>query len=325
MDDQYKVSIIIPHYNTPDLLKKLLSTIPDNKEIQTIVVDDHSDEDSRAKVRELETLYADRPMLFLDNTSAHNAGTARNIGLKYAQGKWLMFADADDYFLPGFYEGIKKYFDTGYDMIFFQPISCRLDTGEVGKRHLDYAGYINDYFNKPCVKTEAILRYKWAASWSKLIRASVVKEHNIRFESIKYSNDNVFSAQIGLFAKEIAVSKETIYCVVYRDGSLTTDMDITSFDIRTWAKIRKFRFLKTHLTKEELHDCDAYQLAIAQLLIILRRGYGLRCFTKYLKLFQKNQMLIFDIRMFNPVYFLQWLSECRKEREIVRSQTSSVE
>ena len=42
MSKEYKqnLSIIIPHYNTPDLLGKLIDSIPDTDDIQIIVVDD---------------------------------------------------------------------------------------------------------------------------------------------------------------------------------------------------------------------------------------------------------------------------------------------
>ena len=37
------LSIIIPHYNGSDLLEKLLSSIPQKREIQIIVIDDKSE------------------------------------------------------------------------------------------------------------------------------------------------------------------------------------------------------------------------------------------------------------------------------------------
>ena len=44
MENQYKrnLSIIIPHYNTPDLLEKLIKSIPHINDIQIIVIDDNS-------------------------------------------------------------------------------------------------------------------------------------------------------------------------------------------------------------------------------------------------------------------------------------------
>ncbi|HLW07160.1 MAG TPA: glycosyltransferase, partial [Marinilabiliaceae bacterium] len=40
---KYKFSIIIPHRNTPDLLKRCLGSIPVDDAIQIIIVDDGSD------------------------------------------------------------------------------------------------------------------------------------------------------------------------------------------------------------------------------------------------------------------------------------------
>ena len=51
------LSIVIPHFNKPDLLEKLLASIPQDKnDIQTIVVDDQS-----------ETLYLDAVEKLKDN------------------------------------------------------------------------------------------------------------------------------------------------------------------------------------------------------------------------------------------------------------------
>ena len=44
MENEYQLTIIIPHHNIPDLLRKLLASIPKRNSIQIIVVDDHSTE-----------------------------------------------------------------------------------------------------------------------------------------------------------------------------------------------------------------------------------------------------------------------------------------
>ena len=36
-------SIVIPHYNIPDLLERALNSIPQREDIEIIVVDDNSD------------------------------------------------------------------------------------------------------------------------------------------------------------------------------------------------------------------------------------------------------------------------------------------
>ena len=42
-DIEVKYTIIIPHKNIPELLERCLKSIPNNKNIQTIVVDDASE------------------------------------------------------------------------------------------------------------------------------------------------------------------------------------------------------------------------------------------------------------------------------------------
>lgn len=89
-------SIIIPHKNIPDLLRRCLDSIPQRPDIQIIVVDDNSCSDKvdfahfPGREREgVEIVYTREGL---------GAGYARNVGLRHAKGRWLLFADADDYF-----------------------------------------------------------------------------------------------------------------------------------------------------------------------------------------------------------------------------------
>ncbi len=308
MDYKYNVSVIIPHYNTPDLLGKLLSTIPNKDDIQIIIIDDHSDNASKDRLYDILRKYSSRNILCLDNnTQEHNAGVSRNIGLDHAEGKWLLFADADDYFLPDLYEKISSYFDSDYDLVYFPPISKDVESNMISFRHIGYVRHIYDYLRDPSPGTEAVLRFRWIPVWSRLIRASLVRKNNIRFESVKYANDEMFSTQLGFYAKTISISDETIYCLSYRAGSLTNDRGKAAFDVRSSVKIRKFKFLKAHLNKQEFYDAEAFRISIVQLLIIIHRRYGLRYLIKYLKIFADNGMLIFDNRLINPAYIANWV------------------
>ncbi len=308
MKFDYRLSIIIPHHNNPELLKKLLSTIPDNHEIQTIVVDDHSSDEVKIQLRKLQSACEDRNVFFYDNDSGeHNAGAARNVGLAHAEGKWLLFADSDDYFLDGFYDIIEKYLDSDYDIVYFSPTSIDMEIGGIGERHRGYIRYIKKYRRWPRLANEINLRYFCPYPWSKLIRRSIVWENNIRFDSVKFSNDEMFSVRTGFFARRITASDETIYCVTRRTGSLTTQQDLDAFDIRVQVSIRKFWFLKTHLNKRELHACEICRIAILKLLTIIRRKYGRQCFAEYFRLFRKNHMLPFDLRVLKPVPIIHWI------------------
>ena len=101
-------SIRIPHYDIPDLLMRCLKSIPVSKEIQVIVVDDNSPHADTYLERYPEL---SRPYLeFIRTTKGGGAGYARNVGLDHAKGQWLLFADADDFFVEDIYIKIKCIF-----------------------------------------------------------------------------------------------------------------------------------------------------------------------------------------------------------------------
>lgn len=114
-----QISIIVPHYNTPDSLLKLLHTIPDREEVEVIVADDNSSvplEDLQQKLKQFP-----RVQFIVNDSGTKGAGASRNVALKKAVGKWILFADADDFFTEDFYEKLVPYLDSDYDLVYFPP------------------------------------------------------------------------------------------------------------------------------------------------------------------------------------------------------------
>ena len=111
-------SIIIPHKEIPDLLMRCLKSIPVSEDIQVIVVDDNSTgaDTYLDKYPELSRPYLE----FVRTTKGGGAGYARNVGLEHAKGKWILFADADDFFVDDMYGIICSYADSEADVIFFK-------------------------------------------------------------------------------------------------------------------------------------------------------------------------------------------------------------
>ena len=250
------VSIIIPHYNTPLFLEKLLLSIPEREDIEVIVVDDESSE-NLSDFNRIKASFSGRSnVTFLVNFYGKGAGGARNTGLSYAKGKWLLFADADDIFTEGFYETISKHFESEADVIYFMPESKNPLTGEKTQRSLPYKKLIEDYINIGDAKSEIRLRYRFWTPWSKLIRHSIVSDNNIRYDEIMYSNDVMFQTRVALKAGKIEAFTDTIYCLSESIGGLTTNKNAKALSIRQEAITRYFMLLKNHLTKKEMSYLD---------------------------------------------------------------------
>ena len=116
----FNYSIIIPHKNIPSLLRRCLDSIPERDDLEIIVVDDNSKEDT---IRDLQTIHRNN-LQIIYTKEGKGAGYARNVGISKAQGKWILFADADDFFLPNVIEKISPYSDCPQKLILFNSI-CR--------------------------------------------------------------------------------------------------------------------------------------------------------------------------------------------------------
>lgn len=286
-----KLSIIIPHYNCPSFLRTLLLSIPNLSDIQVIVVDDKST-DYQEQYKNLKEEFAGKNIIFLENDGIKSAGTCRNIGLRHAGGEWLLFADSDDYFLPGFYDAVSPYFDSEYDIIFYPPTSVVIDTGKLSDRHVGTARQVQNYCKNPNRNNELELRYKFQSPCSKLIRKSLVEENAIQFEEILVSNDVMFSMRCGYAARKVAADPQIIYCITMNKGSLTNQMSEEIYDIRTGVFFRRFTFLKEHLNKEDMKYMEINgRIKVFQ---ALQNGYGLKKVFQLLKEYRRYGVRFWD-------------------------------
>ena len=114
MKQKLTYSFIIPYHNTPDLLQRLINSIPQREDIEIIVVDDNSDADKKANIKR-----QDVKTIYIDKNDTMGAGKARNVGMSAATGKWLLFADSDDFYKAGFINVLDEYRDSEIEILFF--------------------------------------------------------------------------------------------------------------------------------------------------------------------------------------------------------------
>ncbi|MDR2919730.1 MAG: glycosyltransferase [Tannerella sp.] len=243
-------TIIIPHKNIPVLLQRCLDSIPRRDDVQIIVVDDNSDL-TQVDFENFPGLHDPYVEVIFDKNenSRKGAGYARNVGLERVEGKWIIFADADDFFTPEFPDLINEYRDTDYDIVFFMTRSVYSeDIDRITNR--DYNNIrINSFLKKPSLMTEKQIRYGICEPWGKMIRASLIIDNNIRFEESSVANDFRFSLEIGHVAKTICAEKEPLYIVTHRDNSLSSQ-DLSYQIIR--ARMHIFNRAQTFFKQNNL-------------------------------------------------------------------------
>ena len=106
-----KVSVVIPFYNCEEYVDSILEYLYSQtlKDIEIICVDDGSIDNTKTILEE-HAQKDSRIRLF--SVEHKGAGAARNKGLHAATGTYIMFLDADDYFLPTYIEEMYNAIDS---------------------------------------------------------------------------------------------------------------------------------------------------------------------------------------------------------------------
>jgi len=310
----YILTIIIPHYNSSKLLEKLLSTIPKNKNIEVIVIDDKSEDQHIEYIQKIEKLKKYTEFILLENeTSKKGAGTARNIGLRKAKGEWIVFADSDDYFTDIFYASISKYFNSDNDVVFFEPTSIYIDTEETADRHLVVKNVLDSYRYDNTKENELNLKYNMFPPWAKLIKKDFLDKNKIDFDEVMAANDVMFSTKVGYFMKSFEVSDSIIYVITRNHGSLTTNMSEEVFDIRFKIIISYYNFLKSKLSADDFKLFNLSQFGRAY--IVKSMKYGIIKLFKVLFELKKNNFKFFHTKLLNPLHIVSKTFQYKKKNK----------
>ncbi|WP_010419250.1 glycosyltransferase family 2 protein [Anaerophaga thermohalophila] len=280
-----KISIIIPHKNSSNLLERCLSTIPEKEYIQVIIVDDNSDSNI-VNFNKFPGINRKNTQVVFNKKSG-GAGRARNIGLNFVQGEWILFADADDFFTNKFEELINKYIASKADVVYFAVDSVySSNIKKEANRDKKLKGFIEKYNLRANLKNENDLRYGFTEPWAKLIKTNLIVHNKITFDETSVSNDYWFSVLIGYHANIIEVESNSLYVVTHRNDSLTnSEQDIEKLKIRIEISSRVYLFLK-------LNNINYEEPFTKQWLWILLKINVFSFFSTYFSLLKKDKAFL---------------------------------
>lgn len=239
------ISVILPNNNTLPILRRMIASIPDDERIQVIVIDN-----SPQPLKAADIIGARRNVRVYYSAPQRGAGGARNEGLLHATGRWLLFADADDFFTPDAFSIIEADFDSPCDVVYYDWTSCYSDTLLPANRNYVIRQYIDAYLRGD----DTFLRYYWDSPCGKLVRRSLVEEHRIRFEEVPAGNDMGFSIRVGVFADKVKAVDRPVYCATILEGSIIHSPSPQNISSRFRSVVRLNTFLKHHHLRRYRHS-----------------------------------------------------------------------
>lgn len=279
----------------PDLLKRLIVSIPETEYIQVIVVDDCSP-NSESYLSKYDFLHRTNVEFYIASKNG-GGGAARNIGLKHAKGKWILFADSDDFFVKGFESIIEEYYNSDSDVIYFNIDSVESDDIAKKSDRSDSKESLFESYSK--TRDESIFRLNYPEPWGKMIRRQFIEDNNIHFDETRVANDYYFSIQVGCLAKKISVVNEKIYTLTNRVGSVSHAYADTLNKLMT--RIDVYKRVDLFLRKQNIIVKPS---PLRGLLVLLLKKSPKK-FFKTLANLNKEGINIFSIciQIFNPRYF----------------------
>lgn len=208
------LSIIIPCYNCEATIYSCLESIPGDVGIEIILVDDCSKDQTANLIRQYKREHPEKEIVLQHCDKNIGAGEARNIGLGLVSRDYLTFLDSDDQFSSGFLQHVKPAFDTGFDCLVFDANMVSLS----GVSYLKMF-YTENIAAGDVAQKEALV-YTRPATWGKIYRTQVIRDHNIRFGRIQRNEDLVFTKTALCFCKTVRYLAERLYLYHNNPNSL---------------------------------------------------------------------------------------------------------
>ena len=212
------VSVIIPVYNTESYLNACINSIIMQADVslEIILVDDGSTDASPSICDDYAQKYDNIHTLHIQNSGP---ATAKNAGLKLAQGNYIALTDSDDKMDPLM---LHKMVSAGY--------KNNADIVCCNYKQIDEQGnvtHLNSTNQQYVLNHEEGLIYFFSKNkiysqcWTKLYRRKMISDNHIENDSgLRTDEDFIFNIRAFVHAKTTVIVDEPLYEYTYRENSL---------------------------------------------------------------------------------------------------------
>lgn len=253
-----KYSIIIPVYNVEGYLDKCLKSILNQtySNYEVIIVNDGSPDNSDNIIKS----YEKEDKRFKGYKKVNGGlSDARNYGLKYATGDYLIFIDADDYIENNYLEKVNDVLERNKDIDVLKFKIKLVDEGENLIR-------MENGLNKEGVTSfEELVKLEFLEpAWSYVYKLSFWKENNFTYLKGMIHEDFGLTPEILMKANKIYYLNSYLYNYVQRNGSIMSSNNKEKLHKKAYDMLYQYdRLIKINYNK----DTKVYKSFLANALI----------------------------------------------------------
>lgn len=239
MHESLMISVIIPVYNAEKFIDRAVQSVLCQMDgsIELILVDDGSTDRSGTIC---DTYAAEYPLIRVIHKENGGLSSARNTGMRIAQGEYISFLDADDYvdsnsynqLIPILREFSPDCLDFGWRYVNSYGVSAPNYHG-VTKNTLLSRQTIRDTILPPLlniVKDDAHFIFPY--TWNKVYKVSVLRENNVLFDETRRTwEDRPFLVHFLKYCNTFYSMDACFYNYVDVPDSLSRKFDLQFFQI----------------------------------------------------------------------------------------------
>lgn len=250
---QMLFSIIIPIYNVEKYLRACLDSVLNQtfSDWEAVCVNDGSTDSSVVILEEYST--KDKRFRVVEQSNA-GLSAARNSGLKYASGDYVLFLDSDDWLEKDALDTLAGNLD-GEDLVCFSGRRyLDLEDRYLPSDQLEEKVYQSgmDYYNENALQRRD---FAFVCVVLRAYKRSFLNENALRFKEGIFHEDNLFTPLVCFFAQRVKILNKCLYDYRVRDNSITTTYDERRLRdlLRTANELAAFFMTKTDFDKTTVY------------------------------------------------------------------------
>ncbi len=208
-----QLSIIVPCHNAADFLVRCLDSILNQtiNDLEIICVNDASPDHGITILRNYEARFPNK-VTVIDLKENVRQGGARNVGMRFAKGKYIGFVDADDFIHQNMYEQLYTIAEEhDADVVVCKSINTyKLNTEYYSEKTPTPSGTVSGGEMNDVKRTE-LLTNNSVAVWGKIYKKDFIIQNNILFPEKLTMEDIFFTPLVNLYAKSIYYIDDYMY------------------------------------------------------------------------------------------------------------------
>lgn len=303
------LSIIIPCYNNGisilKLLENIYSQIVNRSDIEVIIVDDGSSDNTAEVINEFHHKKNELCHFYLYQTENQGAAKARTFGLSKARGMYVFFCDSDDNVAECFIEKINSEIEKKPDIIYFNSIMVNNNVTPPSEQKKVFFDKYKIYEDKDDFLLYLLNnKYYTSAVWTYVFKRDLVFSSGASFTNRKAHEDHLFTIKLLCYAKKITAINQVLYIQIIRDGSLTNSKkDVSYINERYYA----YKEVKEYMKKKFSNECIKIysEWSLLSLLSLYRQNFDIAMKSFFMLLFLHNtwkDFLLMFILFFYKAY-----------------------